>query len=328
MIDEEVETVLREIRERVTSQSLAQQSPAEPAPGGANGNQNSSVVSTVETSAVSTAAMARLNAHLTTTARAWDRLPPVFSNRSGTAARMEVWIKARLKTFSRWFTWEQVNFNAAVHHALLETLQALTQQDAAIAGVRAKLARLESDFSTDGETLRHEIQTQRAEIQTLRDEMLTWRDEIQKQLQTQSNETDNQYAEINSLRAQLQADAAARRIDAQNQQRDTNALRAELRGELENLRIQAEGQGAELRSRIESATIEAATNLAKLSSELREREERLEDEQRVCFKQLSLETNETALSSDRARQRIHALLEEMNQRIKQLEDPEKPKPRS
>jgi hypothetical protein len=41
-----------------------------------------------------------------------------------------------------------------------------------------------------------------------------------------------------------------------------------------------------------------------------------------------LETNETAVSSERAQQRISTLIEEMNQRIKQLEDSPKQKPRS
>jgi ribosome-associated translation inhibitor RaiA len=244
-------------------------------------------------------------------------LPPVFSNRSGTAARIEVWIKARLKIFSRWFTWEQINFNAAVHHALLETLQALNEQEAALAAVRSRLVQLQANAKAEGEALRVEIQTQfLAEIETVREE-------FRKQLQTQSTEIDNQYAEINSLRAQLQADAAAGRIEVQNQQRDTNALRAELRGELESVRIRTEDQGTELQAGIETATNEAAKNLARLSSELREREERLENEQRVCFKQLLLETNETAVSSDRAQQRINKLIEELNQRIKQLEDSRK-----
>jgi hypothetical protein len=303
MIDEEVETVLREIRERVVSQPLVQPSLPAPPPGGANDNQHLQAVPTGDTSGLSSAAMARLSAHLTTTARAWDRLPPIFSNRSGTAARIEVWIKARLKILSRWFTWEQVNFNAAVHHALGETLQALNEQDAAIAAARSKL-------QTENDALRAEIQTLGA------------------QLQTQSNEIDNQYAEINSIRGQLQADAAAARIEVQNQLRETNALRAELRGELERVRIRGEDQGTGLQARIETAMNEAATNLTKLTNELREREERLENEQRVCFKQLLLETNETAVSSERAQQRISTLIEEMNQRIKQLEDPRKQKPRS
>jgi hypothetical protein len=97
-------------------------------------------------------------------------------------------------------------------------------------------------------------------------------------------------------------------------------LRAELRGELESVRIRTEDQETGLQARIETATNEAATNLAKLSNELREREDRLENEQRVCFKQLLLETNEALVSSERSQQRTNASLEEMNQRIKQLEE--------
>jgi hypothetical protein len=117
-------------------------------------------------------------------------------------------------------------------------------------------------------------------------------------------------------------------MEAQNQQRETNALRAELHGELESVRLRTEDRGTELESRIKTVANEAAANLAQISNELREREEHLENEQRVCFKQLLLETNETAVSSDRAQQRISTLIEEMNQRIKQLEDSQKQKPRS
>ena len=262
MIDEEVETVLREIRERVMAQPLAGPSSGSIA-GDANGYQSAQVMAIAESSARSSEAISRLNAHLTTTARAWDRLPPVFSNRQGTPARIEVWIKARLKKLTHWFTWEQVNFNAAVHHALDETLKTLSE-------IQSQLA--------ENEALRGEIQAQRDEIDT--------------------------------LRAQLQADAATRRSDVQNQQRETNALQAEFHGEFKAIRIQVEDQGAELRAKIET----------EIAGELRERQDRIENELRVCFKQLSLETNETAVSSDRAQQRIHALLEEMNQRIKQLED--------
>ena len=59
-----------------------------------------------------------IESYLTTTARAWDRLPPLVSNRSGLIARVELWLKRQLKRATHWYTWEQVNFNAAVHHAL------------------------------------------------------------------------------------------------------------------------------------------------------------------------------------------------------------------
>jgi hypothetical protein len=310
MIDEEVETVLREIRERVISQTLTQQVLPQPPAGDRNGNQPFHAMATADNGTPGSPAMARIQAHLTTTARAWDRLPPVFSNRTGTAARIEVWIKARLKRMSRWFTWEQVNFNAAAHHAALETLQALNDHDAAIADLRAQLAALGGELAA----LQAQSQTLTADFQ--------------KQLQMQSSEIDNQYEEINSIRGQLQADAAAARIEVQNQLREINALRAELRGELENARIRTEDQRAGLQARIETAVNEAATNLAKLSTELREREERLESEQRVCFKQLLLETNEVAVASDRAQQRFSTTIEAMNQRLKQLEDSRQQNPRT
>src|SRR5436190_13741255 len=214
MIDEEVETVLREIRERVIAQPLAESSPARPA--AANGNQSSPLVAHGETSPRSTEALARLNAHLTTTARAWDRLPPIFSNRRGTAARIELWLKARLKLFSRWLTWEQVNFNSAVHQAIGDAGEALGQHDASIASIHAQLADLQTKASiqqAEQEALRAEIQTQRAVI-------------------------DAQSGELGSVRAQLQADTAARRLELQTQQKHTHALQAELRGELEAMRAQ------------------------------------------------------------------------------------------
>src|SRR5438067_6914364 len=54
------------------------------------------------------ASLARLSAHLATTARAWDRLPPIMSNRTGLSARLELWIKRRIQKLARWFTWEQI----------------------------------------------------------------------------------------------------------------------------------------------------------------------------------------------------------------------------
>jgi Skp family chaperone for outer membrane proteins len=251
MIDEEVEIVLREIRERVKSQPVA-----DPSPALGNGDGTSQVTLNEPSSARNSEALARLNAHLTTTARAWDRLPPIISNRSGFAARFEIWIKARMKAFSRWFTWEQVNFNAAVHHALGETLQTLSNQEAAIAALRAQ------------------AESELAERRT----------------------------EIDALRAQLQ--------------KETNALRGELRGEAEAGRIRAEDQEAQLRAVIETQT-------AELASELRERDDRLENEQRVCFKQLSLEASEADAFQDRAQRRTNTLLDELDQRVRQIEESRK-----
>src|SRR5438874_458279 len=110
MVDEEVEIVLREIRERVISQARAERMASASS---VAGNGDGAITNTDETS--SAAELVRIGGYLSTTARAWDRLPPVISNRSGAMSRLELWFKSRAKSLARWFTWEQVNFNAAVH---------------------------------------------------------------------------------------------------------------------------------------------------------------------------------------------------------------------
>jgi len=274
MIDEEVESVLREIRERVISQPVADRAP-DSATALQNGDGKPPAISAPVSEVRHSQALARLQAHLTTTARAWDRLPPIFSNRSGTAARIELWIKARLKVFSRWFTWEQVNFNAAVHHALGEAVEVLAQQETAIAATRAQL----SQTRDENQALREELQSQRAVVEA-------------------------QSAALDSLREKLQAETAARHLDLQN----LNAWRAETRGEFEALGVQAEVQAAELRA-----------ELSLQADELREGNSLIQNEQRVCYKQLSLEANEIATAQDRAQRQTRASLDEINQRLTQLE---------
>ncbi|MGZ8845513.1 MAG: hypothetical protein ACXW3C_03525 [Pyrinomonadaceae bacterium] len=241
MIDEEVEMVLREIRERVISQPPAEPAAARSAPALGNGDGTSQVTLSNASGARSSEALARLNAHLTTTARAWDRLPPIFSNRRGVAARIEVWMKARLKSFSRWFTWEQVNFNAAVHHALGETLQTLSNQEAAIVTLRAQLAEAENELAE-----RHaEIDALRAQLQT---ETATRRD-----LQNQQKET-------NALRGELRGEVEAWRIRAEDQE-------AQLRAEIET---QTAELASELRERADRLENEQRVCFKQLSLEASE----------------------------------------------------------
>lgn len=120
----------------------------------------------------------RLRAALATARRAQDRLPPVTSYRRGFVARLELWVKRKLKTATRWFTWEQVNFNTATVTSLESTAKLLGQleaglsdlrssiqrhqpgePDASIAGVDARLAKLESTV----QSLLTEIQSERTE---------------------------------------------------------------------------------------------------------------------------------------------------------------------
>ncbi|HMG74927.1 MAG TPA: hypothetical protein VK582_15610 [Pyrinomonadaceae bacterium] len=169
----EVESILNEIRERVRTdyeQNAAKESLAQPHAKSARGyaaQQALSLEFPEESEPGNSESLSRLSAHLTTTARAWDRLPPMYSNRQGGAARFELWIKARLKSMSRWFTWEQVNFNSAVHHALSETLQALSAYQQELAGLRGELSKEGESWREKFEHSDRELTALRASIEAL-----------------------------------------------------------------------------------------------------------------------------------------------------------------
>ena len=235
MAETEVESILREIRERVLSeqQDVTTARPALTNGGNSAGDSLQITNNHSEPLAVN---LALIESYLTTTARTWDRLPPLVSNRSGFIARVELWLKRRLRAGTRWFTWEQVNFNAAVHHALRDLLPVLSAHEQKLQTLRAQLAESEARRMAQQSELRNIIETQRRATDVQRD----------------------------------QADA----------------------------------------------------RFATLANELRERDERLQDEQRVCFKQLALETSEAAVLEDRARRKTEASLEEIERRIAGLENGE------
>jgi hypothetical protein len=261
MVDEEVEIVLREIRERVLSAPPPEQTRSAVSRPVSGNRAGDSLIIGDEGSETASEALARIGSYLTTTGRAWDRLPPVFSDRRAAAARLELWLKSRFKSLTRWFTWEQVNFNAAVHHALRDTTEALSDYQRALEILRAQI-RAES------EARRVELDKLRAELEARRNEL----DKLRAELKARRNELENHQTEINALRAAIEAQ-----------------------------RIQREAR------------------LLELVAELRERDDRLQNEQRVCFKQLSLETSEAAVLEDRARRKGDVLLEELTRRMEELE---------
>ncbi len=144
MVDDEVESTLREIRERVRKTTDLEADASRPfVASGANvfvAPRSESPTRTPET-------MARIDAYLTTTARAWDRLPPLVSNRSGGFARLELWVKRRFKQATRWYSWEQINFNAAVHHALRDTLDALLGLEQQLGELRARAQQQRAEMA-------------------------------------------------------------------------------------------------------------------------------------------------------------------------------------
>jgi len=246
----EVESILNEIRERVRNDHEQGRVPVTLVTQDETA-KDSLVHSRAEDGSGHSESLSRLSAHLTTTGRAWDRLPPMYSNRKGGAARFELWIKARLKSMSRWFTWEQVNFNSAVHHALSETLQALSAYERELAGLRSELNK----------------------------EAESWREK------------------------------------SERSDRELTALRAGIEAELRKRDAAMETRTAELASVMNDTRAELTSRLAELAGELRESDQQLREEQRVCFKQLSLETSEATVMEDRGRRVIESRLNKLEKAL-------------
>jgi hypothetical protein len=277
MADTEVENTLREIRVRVLAdagrRAVAASGTGElaaPASGVA-----ADAPGTGDGSDVAGDALMRMDANLLTTARAWSRLPPLLSYRHGLGARLELRLKGMVKRAAHWFTWEQVNFNSAVHHALGDVRAALAAHEQALARTQAELL---------------------ASLRELR------------------AEAESDRARVSELRARL--DDAEERFDAGVAQ-----LRRALAAGLERLgeaHAAAEARAAAALREEQRAQIQARA--AELQSEMRDRVESLLEEQRTCFKQLSLEAGEAAVMHDRARRLIEARIEALEKR-KQGEEP-------
>jgi hypothetical protein len=269
MVNEEVENILMEIRERVRSRELAPSGRVEAPMENGSGESLLASRESVDLSGTK----ARIESYLATTARAWDRLPPVMSNRSGAIARCELWMKRLIKRATRWFTWEQVNFNAATHHALLDTLAALMNAVEALNHYQQSSANLATEIKS----------------------------EIQREMETQNQA-------LNEIRVQLEGLRQAR-----------VQMEIQLGSKVESVASQL---GA-LASQVASQPTEMDARLLTLTEELTVRVERLyqelHDEQRVCFKQLSLEATESAVLEDRARRKSDKLIEELSRRIHELE---------
>ncbi|HMJ24719.1 MAG TPA: hypothetical protein VK475_02790 [Pyrinomonadaceae bacterium] len=279
----EVENILNEIRERVRQDRGHDGAPGSMPAGNSDGRQALSLTSTLNSSGelehANGESLNRISAHLTTTSRAWDRLPPLNSNRSGGAARFELWIKARLKAVSRWFTWEQVNFNSAVHHALTETLHALSAYQNELAALRVELAE-QAEVSRAGfERSNRELTTVRAG------------------LEAQKVELKQDHANLAARNEVIEARGAA--IEARSTAIETRVTE----------------MTAVMIKKIDEARAELTPRLAELAGELRESDQQLREEQRVCFKQLSLEASEAAVNEERGRRLIETRLDKLEKAL-------------
>jgi len=277
----DVETILNEIRERVR----ADHEPANASDELAIQDEPRMVSAADAPAAENIGQAEKLNllaAYLTTTSRSWDRLPPVNSERKGGAARIELWVKSRLKSMSRWFTWEQVNFNSAVHHALSETLNALS----AYAQALARQEREQSELEREAAVNRDKLGRSESELASLRAA-------IEKQAARE--------AVLEARCAAIEVHLAALNVEAIERTMETART---VSTEIASARVDLAAQISEVVSELRTST-----------GQLRDSTDQLREEQRVCFKQLSLEVSETAVTADRARRVVETHLDKLEKEI-------------
>src|SRR3989440_3526908 len=303
----EVESILNEIRERVRTEE--KQREAAVAVATQNGKHSNPAISSIAP-AIATESLARLEAHLTTTSRAWDRLPPMFSNRSGAAARFELWIKARLKSLSRWFTWEQVNFNSAAHHGLSAALEALRAHAEQLVRMQAELNQTKEALRVEAERTKQALsqttEALRAESHQTTESLRVESRQLTESLRVESRQlTESLRVESRQRTETLQAELAHAAEELRAERSQTNeALASELRQTAALLRADLSQTSEDLRATIDARAAEMNTRVSELGDDLHE-------EQRVCFKQLSLETSEAAVLEDRGRRALEARLEKL-----------------
>lgn len=300
MADTEVEQTLREIRERVRAEvrSRADVSPpreglavaVESAPVGQRANGAHAAAPSDAHAASLSGALARLEANLSTAERAWNKLPPLMSYRTGWAARLELWVKRQIKRATHWFTWEQVNFNASAYHALRDTRAALDEYRRQLADHRQQLSRVEEALNAEAASRRQAL----AELTVKLDAIESIGGELSSHVGALALRLDS------GERRLSEADAVARATEAR-----VEAYRAEQGALAESLRGEQESVAKGLRG-------EQQSHVRDLRVELLERVGHVLEEQRVLFKQLSLEAGERAVLHDRARRDMEARLGEIS----------------
>jgi hypothetical protein len=130
MPETDVEKTLREIRERVRVQ-LKRQGPESVTP-----------VTESSPNRLNGPAIESIRANLSVVERARTRLPPITSYRTGTVAKLELWIKRLLRRATHWFTWEQVNFNSATSNTLKEVLVVVSSHEEVLMELQTQLQRI------------------------------------------------------------------------------------------------------------------------------------------------------------------------------------------
>lgn len=238
----DVEDTLREIRERVRAETII--SARETGVDGERGDarRDDARQRDVGRLAPFADALMRLEANLATAERAWSRLPPVESYRKGFLARVELWMKRKIKGATHWYVWEQVNFNSATFHALRDA-------QAALDACRQELSRVASSLDYEIASLRQSLNDMVGlETSSLRESI--------KGLEARISQAESLRSVHEALRSEQQA------------------LRSEheaLRSEQDALRSKHDAASAEVRERIEHVLEEQRVSIKQLALEASER---------------------------------------------------------
>jgi prefoldin subunit 5 len=290
MVDQEVADILAEIRDKVRASNST----------GLPRNDSSTNKHTLQSVEIEPQLETNGFAGLTVLSRAWDRLPPLVTNRTGTLAQLDLWLKRKLKVALRWITWEQVNFNAATHQTFIEVIDALQQQKNYLSKLQEQMAaefhvtrdRMDS-YQQELDLHQQAVESQRAEfLQELR----TRKELIERQQNVFSTQIDSfgsQLASFNALQSDLRA-----RLESLNEQQSNSESNLEALKSSHIDRIQS----------IESRFVQLVGEFHELVGEFRGRDERLFDEHRVSLKQFSLELSESQVLQDRARRELEMRL--------------------
>lgn len=296
MVDQEVADILAEIRDKVRATNST----------GLPKNDSQVTQHSIQSLEIERELETNGFAGLTVLNRAWDRLPPLVTNRTGAMAQLDLWVKRKLKSALRWITWEQVNFNAATHQTFIEVVDALQQQKNYLAKLQGQMV---AEFQITRDKLDHsqqELKSNQHALDSLRAEFLhevrSRKEIIERQqatFNTQLDQFSSQLASFNAIQSDLRA-----RLESLNEQQLSSENSLEEIKTAHNERIQ----------NIDSRFVQLVDEFHALVAEFRGRDERLFDEQRVSLKQFSLELSESQVLQDRARRELEMRLAKLEKR--------------
>jgi hypothetical protein len=239
---------------------------------------------------------------LATMERAWDRLPALVTNRHGVSAKIELKVKGFLKKALRWITWEQVNFNSAALHTFRDLIAVVGAQETQIRRLKAETLEQQARVTS----LQAQFEAFAESASSINAEQQFLRNEFQTAVRLRREQIELQKIEFASLRYELQA--------VLQQQVETADKYEAMMQRFGELCSQSETQLATLQSKVTSLEAVRVETETRLINELRERDERMLDEQRVCFKQLSLEASEALVTQDRIRRNLESRLDKLEHR--------------